>query len=199
MTVSIRLSTMLTVFALIGGCGSDVAPASPSDDDDETTAERGDAGRGRDAGRAGDARVDAAAAGDDDDRSDDDGSNEDGDAGLVVGRDAGRSDASVRDAGTRDAAVADAGRPSNDAGASACDKLTYASFGQSFMSSYCVSCHGGANAQKEVRLDTLAGVTAAKSKVKAEVGAGAMPPRGAKAPTAAERAQLTQWIDCGPK
>ncbi|HEY6881877.1 MAG TPA: cytochrome c, partial [Polyangiales bacterium] len=68
-----------------------------------------------------------------------------------------------------------------------------------FMTNYCVSCHGPQLAEKNIHLDTLAGVTSAKGKVKSEVNAGAMPPRGSKAPTSAERKQLAQWIDCGPK
>ena len=208
MKVSIKVSAILTVFALIGGCGSDAAPASQSDEeDDEAVSEARDAGRSRDAGRrASDARVDVS---ENDEHDDDDQGDDDSDGGKATGSDAGKVDASIRDAGVRDAgirdagirdaAVADGGRAPNDAGASACDTLTYASFGQRFMTNYCVSCHSGASAQKGVRLDTLAGVTAAKSKVKSEVGAGAMPPPGIRPPTTAERGQLTQWIDCGPK
>lgn len=125
----------------------------------------------------------------------------------VAGDDAstsgGSQDAAVHDAGSKADAghtATDAGQTSKDAGsANTCDTLTYDSFGKSFMDTYCVSCHGPANAQKNVHLDTLAGVTAAKSKVKSEVQSNAMPPLFQKAPSASERTQLQQWIDCGPK
>ena len=126
------------------------------------------------------------------------------DAGLPA--DAGRGNETGRgnDAGRGD----DAGR-GNDAGSvrdasadtgagDACSTLTYASFGQSFMQQYCVSCHGTPST-KGIELDTLAKVHQRKAKVKSEVSAMGMPEKGAPQPSAAERQKLIQWIDCGAK
>lgn len=106
--------------------------------------------------------------------------------------------ACAADGGSSDDQTADdTSSETSDAGS--CDALTYASFGETFLSNYCVSCHGPTMAQKNIRLDSLAGLTAAKAKVKSEVSGGAMPPRGSKAPSSQERAELGQWINCGAK
>lgn len=186
-----KLTIMIVLTS--SACGDDGGGAS--DDVDPSTL--------RDAGARPDARVDARAPADEDE--DDEGENDEPvvDAGEDLPAPEPR-DASVRDAGraTSDAGStrSDAGSTTQDAGAgSLCDTLTYTSFGQKFMTDYCVSCHGSTLAQKNIRLDTLAGVTASKSKVKSEVSKNAMPPFGSKAPSSAERTQLSQWITCGPK
>jgi uncharacterized membrane protein len=76
--------------------------------------------------------------------------------------------------------------------------LTWASFGQAFVSSYCVSCHGGDRAERGIDLSTEAGVTRYASDVLAVAGeSSTMPPFGESSPTAAERAQLVEWLSCG--
>ena len=182
----VKYATALSLLILACACGGDDNPQSPDDDDTE---DDGDdrSSSSRDAGTKDASTKDAG-------KASDAGSS---DAGKAT--DAGSTDAGkVTDAGSTDAGkVTDAGKA--DAGGSACDTLTYDSFGKAFLTSYCTSCHVGAAAAKGVRLDSLAGVTAAKSKVKSEVSRSAMPPLGSKAPTSAERTQFGQRIDCGPK
>jgi mono/diheme cytochrome c family protein len=74
--------------------------------------------------------------------------------------------------------------------------LTYANFGQSFMSTHCISCHGAGRAEKGVSLASQALVQSHATAVESTVASGAMPPSGAS-PTAAERAQLAEWLACG--
>lgn len=87
--------------------------------------------------------------------------------------------------------------------------LTYANFGQSFMTSYCTRCHAstltgdarmGAPAFHD--FDTLIGVKQVSNHVDQAAGAGPdatndqMPPDGAQ-PSLAERQMLAEWIACG--
>lgn len=72
--------------------------------------------------------------------------------------------------------------------------LTYANFGQGFMSSYCTSCHGRSGG---VSLSSQASVQARAGSVDSVVTSGSMPPRGAASPSAAEVAQLQEWLACG--
>ncbi len=87
--------------------------------------------------------------------------------------------------------------------------LTYASFGQPFMTNYCTRCHSstlsgaarmGAPAFHD--FDTQLGVQQVAEHVDEAAGAGpaatneAMPPDGAK-PTLDERQKLAEWIACG--
>lgn len=72
--------------------------------------------------------------------------------------------------------------------------LTYANFGQGFMSSYCTSCHGRSGG---LSLSSQAAVTAHAGSVDSVVTYGSMPPRGAASPSAAEVAQLQEWLACG--
>jgi hypothetical protein len=107
------------------------------------------------------------------------------DGGSSTSGDAGR------DAGTG----ADAG---GDAGASGC-ALTYENFGKQFMTKYCVTCHTGLFASHFVQLDSLAGVQTNKAAVKRQAVTGTTMPQADPKPTAAERKQLGEWLDCGPK
>ena len=76
--------------------------------------------------------------------------------------------------------------------------LTYANFGQAFMSSYCVSCHGRTRVEHGVDLSTLARVKMWSAAVLHEAGTGtSMPPAGEPAPSTAERAKLAEWLACG--
>jgi uncharacterized membrane protein len=74
--------------------------------------------------------------------------------------------------------------------------LTYASFGQPFMSTHCTSCHGSARSEKGVSLASQAQVQAHAAAVESTVSGGSMPPSGGS-PTATERAQLAEWLACG--
>jgi hypothetical protein len=196
---------MLTIFAV--GCGDDGGGEGYDDPyGDQANVNVGDGGAQLpgliDAGRSGDAGAlnpwgvqDAQAI------------NPNGwdasapiDAALSGPSDAGAwSDAARLDAASGgDAAAGDAGAPVADAGGAGCATLTYQSFGQKFMSDYCVSCHGAVNPRNNVRLDSLAQIATRKAQVKSAVSSGAMP-QGTKKPSGAERTQLGQWLDCGPK
>lgn len=87
--------------------------------------------------------------------------------------------------------------------------LTYASFGEPFMASYCTRCHAstltgaarmGATAFHD--FDTLDGIRAVGGHIDQTTGSGpdatneTMPPNGSK-PTLAERQMLAEWIACG--
>jgi uncharacterized membrane protein len=87
--------------------------------------------------------------------------------------------------------------------------LTYASFGQQFMASYCTRCHASTLAG-EARMgapafhdfDAVDGIRAVADHIDETAASGpdatneAMPPGGAK-PTLAERQMLAEWIACG--
>ncbi len=205
MTVKLGLP-WLTAIIIMSACGSD--GSSDEDSEGSNSKETEDAGAedagAKDAGRVSDARADSSAASHNQDakvtQGEDAGEEEPTtphDAGLVDGSsDVHPGDAGHVDAASHDAGAADAGS-TGDGGV--CEMLTYDSFGQTFLSTYCVGCHGPTIAQKNVRLDSLAGVTAAKTRVKSEVSIGSMPPRGSKAPSSQERTELGEWIDCGPK
>jgi len=76
--------------------------------------------------------------------------------------------------------------------------VSYANFGQAFLASYCVSCHGGDHAERGIDLSSESGVAAYAQSVVAVAGEGSsMPPGGAAAPSSAERAQLVEWLSCG--
>jgi uncharacterized membrane protein len=86
--------------------------------------------------------------------------------------------------------------------------LTYASFGQQLMTTYCTRCHAstltgaarmGAPAFHD--FDTIEGIRAVADHIDEQAGAGpdrvneAMPPTGSR-PTLAERQMLAEWLAC---
>ncbi len=76
--------------------------------------------------------------------------------------------------------------------------LTYDTFGHNFMSLYCAGCHNPVRKEKNVLLDTAAGVRTHASSSIGQAGTGmSMPPVDSLQPTTAERAQLTAWLSCG--
>ncbi len=88
--------------------------------------------------------------------------------------------------------------------------LTYANFGQSFMTTYCVSCHDSAKsgaARNGAPLyhdfDTLSGIKVVSGHVDQYAGAGPssvneiMPEGDGPFPSLAERQMLGEWIACG--
>lgn len=90
--------------------------------------------------------------------------------------------------------------------------LTYANFGQSFMSQYCTDCHSSTksgNARQGAPVDhdfdTLDNIRATEAEHLDETAAAgsdhvhtAMPPESYGAqPTESERRQLGEWIACG--
>jgi hypothetical protein len=75
--------------------------------------------------------------------------------------------------------------------------LTYAGFGQSYLSRYCTSCHGSSSPSEGLSLSTQALVQAHAGAVASETSRGSMPPRGSAMPTATEAAQLAEWLACG--
>jgi hypothetical protein len=205
--LKVRFSEFFYTAAALGlllvACGDDSTAAAPdesSDDDPSSVGAKKDASASSthaDASTRADAgKRDAAAATDPNEPSSDPDAGEPTqptkDAGSRFVNDAGSGVGTGSDAGKADAGHA-------DASVNPCDSITYDSFGKAFIASYCVSCHGPTIAQGNVKLDSLAGVTASKGKVKTEVSSSAMPPFLSPAPTAAERKELGQWIDCGPK
>ncbi|MDB4986222.1 MAG: hypothetical protein JWN04_1400 [Myxococcaceae bacterium] len=121
-----------------------------------------------------------------------------GDVNNNGGGNPGTHDAgtTVVDAGHTTGGTKDAG---SGGGTSTCDTLTYASFGQAFLSKYCTSCHGGVAVQGGfISLDSPQGIQAQAAKAKSAVANGSMPRSGAK-PSFTEKTQFGQWIDCGAK
>lgn len=88
--------------------------------------------------------------------------------------------------------------------------LTYASFGQPFMASYCTSCHSTASTNRRgapqgIDFDTLDGIQAYAADIDLVTGmniAGTvknttMPPRGLPAPVDTDRQRISCWIAYG--
>jgi hypothetical protein len=191
MTPGFKLRAFLMMaFFSVSCVGDGYAPVGGYDDeeeeDDDDEEVDSDSLTSKDAGKDSEAKSDDAGSG--------------GDAGA---KDGGAVDARVADGGGADSGERDAGDAGrSDAGNSdegdSCDTLTYEEFGEQFMASYCVGCHGPTVAQANIKLDSLAGVVMRKAAVKSAVASGAMP-QGSKKPSAAEKEQLGQWIDCGPE
>ncbi|MBM3783450.1 MAG: DUF1592 domain-containing protein [Acidobacteria bacterium] len=76
-----------------------------------------------------------------------------------------------------------------------------ASMVRPFVSTYCVSCHSGANAAAQFDLtpyDSLASVVKDHGRwhlVAEKLKSGEMPPKGMKQPPASERQKMTAWVD----
>jgi hypothetical protein len=199
------LATMLAALAC-GACGDD------SSGDDDSGGEETPQDAGGDASSARDARADARADAGNSGGGDEDASEPvDEDAGGTPGdEDASIADAGRTDAGAADAGAADAGRDAGTAdagGGNDCASLTYAAFGEPFLTKYCSSCHAaskmgsarmGAPANKIY--DTLAQVKAGKAELKKEVVDDKSMPFGPSSlkPSNAERTQFGAWLACGP-
>lgn len=199
-------------------CGSD--GAEPTDQDTGSSTTKRDAGSSggttkkdagsstaRDAGKTKDAKVEESA----DDETEDEDDSADGaeDEEDSAGDD---SEPVVKDASV--GSKADAGKPpaSTDAGTAApgggasCAELTYASFGEMFLKTYCYECHSSKGTPLgNVVLDTPAGIAKSMSILKkmvvrrADGREPAMPKGGNDALTDAERNKFGQWVDCGAK
>ena len=92
------------------------------------------------------------------------------------------------------------GDDDDDDGGVNCDEstLTYATFGEQFMTDYCTDCHApGADNPINPDLDTLATVQAQAGRVDARAGRGLTMPPLEPRPSAEERALLSEWIECG--
>ncbi|WP_224373151.1 hypothetical protein [Hyalangium versicolor] len=87
--------------------------------------------------------------------------------------------------------------------------LTYQSFGQTFMGTYCLRCHNTAlmgsarhGAPSDVNFNTLEEIRAESKDIDKMAGASAtvtneeMPPDGEK-PSVEDRRKLSQWLACG--
>ncbi|HZA51573.1 MAG TPA: c-type cytochrome [Myxococcaceae bacterium] len=87
--------------------------------------------------------------------------------------------------------------------------LTYQSFGQGFMATYCTRCHSSSvtgtarqGAPVGINFDTLEGIRASAVTTDSHAAAGPnginadMPP-SSPAPSEAERRQLGEWLACG--
>ena len=94
-----------------------------------------------------------------------------------------------------------------DAAPGVCDTstLTYESFGETFVATYCTGCHGTDVVNRQgapagVNFDSLAGIQAKATQIRARAGTGSsMPPAAASPkPTPTERGDLAEWIECGP-
>lgn len=193
-------------------CGSDGADPKDQETDNITTKRdagvKRDAGAApaRDAGKTKDAKVEESA---DDETEDEDDS---ADGAEDEEDEAGDDSAPV----VKDASVgpkADAGKPASaDAATTApgamasCAELTYATFGEMFLKTYCYECHSSKGTPLGgVVLDTQAGITKSMSILKkmvvrrADGREPAMPKGGNDDLTDAERNKFGQWVDCGAK
>jgi uncharacterized membrane protein len=92
---------------------------------------------------------------------------------------------------------------SDEAPVNTCEAaVSYESVGKPFVDKYCISCHSKSSSDRvgapdDVNFDTLAGITEHGSHVAEEVAEEMMPPKTAKTqPSAAERADFTDWLDC---
>jgi uncharacterized membrane protein len=87
--------------------------------------------------------------------------------------------------------------------------LTYASFGQTFMQTYCLRCHSASvtgaarmNAPADHNFDNQGQIQGLADHIDEHAGSGpdatntAMPP-GDPRPSMAERSQLSEWLACG--
>ena len=83
--------------------------------------------------------------------------------------------------------------------------LTYASFGKSFISSYCSSCHGASvtgnarlGAPADDVFDTRAQIAAKADKLRVQVVVMKTMPfgNGTAKPSEADRVKFGQWLDC---
>lgn len=76
---------------------------------------------------------------------------------------------------------------------------TYANFGQNFMQTYCLSCHGASG--RPPNLSTLANIQAERTEIDETAAAGPngvnteMPENGSV--PEAERRRLGEWLACG--
>lgn len=82
--------------------------------------------------------------------------------------------------------------------------LTYANFGEGFMTDYCTSCHDSAKsggdrsgAPSGTDFDSLDLVKSFSGRIKSRAGNGSTMPPFDPRPVAQERADLTEWLDCG--
>ena len=71
--------------------------------------------------------------------------------------------------------------------------LTYASFGQAFVSEHCGECHSG---RESPTLKTQAQVQANANKIYREAVSSSRMPEGASL-SASQRQQLGEWLTCG--
>ena len=86
----------------------------------------------------------------------------------------------------------------------ATSELTYANFGETFMTTYCVACHDSAKSGGE-RLGAPAGadyddsalIQSMASLINSRAGQGSTMPPTAPRPVAEERADLKEWLECG--
>lgn len=77
--------------------------------------------------------------------------------------------------------------------------LTYANFGEPFMSKYCTSCHNG---RESPNLASVGSIRSHRADVDTEAAAGpnatnTSMPEGSTTPTDEERRQLGEWLACG--
>lgn len=92
----------------------------------------------------------------------------------------------------------DPGSCPNDLPASCpADAATYASGVAPIIAARCMPCHSPGGEAEERPLNDYADVYARRSAVLNQVHACKMPPAGAVAPTADERAALLGWLVCG--
>ncbi len=80
--------------------------------------------------------------------------------------------------------------------------LTYASFGEAYMTTWCRGCHSAdlppsmrQLAPPDVNFDTLAEVQAQLLPIQTSIANATMPPEGG--PSAQDQQQMMQWLSCG--
>jgi hypothetical protein len=197
-----------------GACGSDGAPtmdppegSAKRDAGSSASSTKRDAGSAasstkRDAGKPRDAEAESADEAESEDEASEDEEEDDSEdeADAPAAKDAGAK----QDAGKPGSTDAGSGAP---AASASCAELTYATFGEMFMKTYCYECHSSkvGTPLGGVVLDTPAGIAKSMSILKrmviprADGKEPAMPKGGNDDLTDAERTKFGQWIDCGAK
>ena len=193
---------------LVGACGSDGMPHMPAEDFTGAASTKDAGSRSkRDAGNAENADESAAEPVNDREPAEDDGS--DREPVEDDEDDVSASAEPAADAGGLSAKDAGAGRDAGPAPSEteSCETLTYASFGKSFVETYCTECHNAKTPTMGlggVVLDTLPMIVKNKMYLKKVVVPRAdgklpkMPKGGNDQLTDEERTKFGAWIDCGP-
>lgn len=76
--------------------------------------------------------------------------------------------------------------------------LTYANFGEQFFTSFCTDCHApDAVVSQSPSLDSYDAVSAQADRANARAGIGLTMPPTEPRPSAQERADLAEWVECG--
>lgn len=108
------------------------------------------------------------------------------DGGLATPRDVDDLDAGMPKAS------ADAGFPTAE---SSCEELTYETFGEEFLGTYCTGCHGGAMPMGGFALESEKAIVFRADNALRQVRSGGMP-RGSTVLSTEQQATFIAWMEC---